>query len=184
MVSLIVGLLSALGFRIRGGMRIFGHKLPLNKLWWGFIFAGCSCYIYKGDWNLYWVVCVATIVSTQIYGWGEYCGCALAGAEPTDRSDCDLIDDIVDNLHWGSKKLTDYPYLFGVIGLGLRGLIITFLIGLALNNIPFMLTGILMGVIYYLCGLFDRKIKPLEKHGWNVAEFCYGFYEGVMLCVI
>lgn len=189
MVSLIISFLSAFGFRVRGGLDIpFTNKnFPLNKFWWAFIFAGCAKYLYQGDWNLYWVVFLATLISTQVYGWGEYCGCALSGNKPTERSDCDLVDDIVDNLKISCKgkvyKLTDYPYLFGVVGLSLRGLIISFLIGLSLNNIPFMIYGLAMGFIYYLCGLFSRKVIPLEKDGWCCAEWCFGYYIGLMLCV-
>ena len=182
--SLVVCLLCSFFWRVRGGLEFWGHKLPLNKVWFALIYAGAFCYLTDWCFNIFVVLALATFVSYQVYGWGEYLGCLLLGAKPTERSDCDLIDDIVDNLHWGDKYLTDYPYLFGFIGTSLRGLIMTFIIGLAIQNIPYMLSGLGMGVCYGIAGLIARKaLNKYDKTGWNIGEYIYGFYLGVALCI-
>lgn len=187
--GLIITILCSLGFRIRGGLRIKGKKLPLNKYWFALIFSSCYCYLTGWNFNKWFVMFIASRLSTQLYGWGEYVGCCLGASVPSkDRGDCELVDDIVDNMkftfHDKTVYLSDYPITWGWLGLSLRGLILSFIIGLAMNSIPFMLCGFAMGTIYYLCGLFSRKVKPLEKCGWNAGEFCFGAYLGVMLWLL
>jgi hypothetical protein len=182
MINSVICLLSSLLWRVRGGLRVFGHKIPLCKEWFALFFGGAYCYLTGWDWNIFIIMSLAVFVSYSCYGWGEYLGCLTLGAKPTERSDCDLIDDIVDNLHWKDKKLTDYPYLFGFIGTALRGLIMTFIIGLPMLDIPFMLCGLGMAVCYGLSGLFARKVlKKYDKTGWDLGEWCYGLYLGICL---
>ena len=58
----------------------------------------------------------------------------------------------------------------------------TFIIGLAMQNIPFMFVGLGMGICYGLSGLFARKVlKKYDKTGWNIGEWVYGFYIGSMM---
>jgi hypothetical protein len=186
-VSLVISFLSAFGFRVRGGLDIpFTNKnFPLNKFWWAFIFAGCAKYLYHGDWNFYCIVAIATYMSTAICGWGEACGCALGLAKPdTERVDYADFDSFCDNFHIKNWKLIDHPICWGVVWLTLRGVFLSFFIGLALNNIPFMFTGLAMGIIYALCGWIGRKVfNCYDKTFWNVAEWCFGYYMGLMLCV-
>lgn len=186
MMSSLICLLSSLLWRVRGGLRVFGHKIPLCKEWYAVFFGGAYCYLTGWDWNIFVIVSLATFVSYQAFGWGEYIGCLLTGTKPTERSDCSLVDDIVDTLKISYKgkvyKLTDYPRLFGWVGTTLRGLIMTFIIGLPMLNIPFMLCGLGMGTVYALGGLVN-KIKDDGKFGWCWAEWLYGFYLGLMLCV-
>lgn len=183
MMNSLICLLSSLLWRVRGGLRFWGHKVPLNKVWFALFFGGAFCYLASWSLNVWAIVSLATFVSYQAYGWGEYIGCLLTGAKPTDRSDCPLVDDIVDTLHWKDKKLTDYPVLFGWVGLSLRGLLMTYMIGLAFQNMPFMLIGLAMGTVYKLGGLLN-KIKDDGKFGWCWAEWLWGLFMGVMLCVI
>lgn len=183
MLSSLICILSSFLWRVRGGLRFWGHKVPLNKVWFALFFGGAFCYLTQWSWNVWAIVSLATFVSYQAYGWGEYIGCLLTGAKPTDRSDCPLVDDIVDTLHWKDKKLTDYPVLFGWVGLSLRGLLMTYMIGLAIQNMPFMLTGLAMGTVYKLGGLLN-KIKDDGKSGWNWAEWLWGLYMGAMLCAL
>lgn len=186
MMSSLICLLSAFGFRVRGGLRIpfTDKKFPLNKFWWSVIFAVCAKYLYQGDWNFFWVTAIAVQMSVSICGWGEAVGCALGLSKPTpDRVDYADFDEFCDNFHIGNWKLIDHPICWGVVWLTLRGVFLSFFIGLALNNIPFMLCGALMGIIYAICGWIGRKIfKKYDKTFWNVAEWCVGAYFG--LCLI
>lgn len=187
-MNFIYSLISGLTFRIRGGLRIpfTDKKFPLNKLWFAAWFATLAC-ILTG-WNLkFWLVMfIASRMSTQIAGWGEACGCALGISKPNpDRQDYLDFDEFCDNFHIGDWKLIDHSILFGVVWLTLRGVLLSFLIGLALNSIWYMICGAPMGVIYWLAGLFARKVlKKNDKTGWNIAEWLYGFWLGYMLCVI
>lgn len=188
MSNVLICLLSSLLWRVRGGLKIKGHKIPLNKIWFALFYAGAFCYLTSFSWNVWAVVSIATLVAYQEYGWGEYVGCLLCGSKPSERSDCDLVDDIVDNLKITYKgkvyKLTDYPVLFGWLGLSLRGGIMSFTIGLAMQNIPYMFTGLAMGTVYWLGGLVCKYIIDDGKCGWRWAEWLYGLYMGIVLCVI
>lgn len=200
MDRVIIILLCALGFRIRGGLgERWGWKFPLNKWWLAVIFSLCAAYLHGWDQNYQLVLMIAARLSTQLAGWGEYVGCVLGIAEPQpDREDLPKVDHILDNMKWDAHdvkvwkwtvhipafNLLNHAILFGWLGLTVRGLYMTFIIGLALQSIPFMLCGLAMGTIYWLCGLFSRKVYPLYKGGWNVSELIYGGYLGWMLCVL
>jgi hypothetical protein len=188
MKNLIITALDSLFWRIRGGLRIpfTDKKFPLNKIWFALLYSAEYCYLTVWDFNKWLVSSIATLVSYQAYGWGEFISCVTGGGKPSERSDCDLVDDIVDNLKITYKgkvyKLTDYPVLFGWVGLSLRGLILTFIIGLAFNNIPYMLTGLGMGTCYWLGGIIGRKIlKKEDKTSWNIGEWIFGAYLGLVL---
>lgn len=183
----LICLVSSFLWRVRGGLKFWGHKVPLNKLWFAPFFGGAYCYLTGWSWNVFAIVSLATFVSYQAYGWGEYIGCLLCGSKPSERSDCDMVDEIVDSLKitWKGKvyKLTDYPVLFGWVGLSLRGLILSFIIGLGMQNFWFMLVGLGMGTVYWLGGLVNKLIDD-GKCGWRWAEWLFGLYLGIMLCVI
>lgn len=200
MDRVIIVSLCALGFRIRGGLgERWGWKFPLNKWWFAVIFSLCAAYLHGWDQNYQLVLMIAARLSTQLAGWGEYVGCVLGIAEPQpEREDLPKVDHILDNLHWEARdvkvwkwtvrvpafNLLDHAILFGWLGLTVRGLYMTFIIGLALQSIPFMVCGVAMGTIYWLVGLFSRKVYPLYKGGWNIAELIYGAYLGWMLCLV
>ncbi|MEE0060517.1 MAG: hypothetical protein UE295_06795 [Acutalibacteraceae bacterium] len=187
-MKFLYDIISALTFRIRGGLRMYkDHKFPLNKLYFA-IWVACMTCIFRGwELRLWLVMFIATYVSTMCFGWGEYAGCVLGIGKPNSkRSDCAEIDEFIDNLYITIKgkkyMLIDFPILFGWVGLSLRGLILSFIIGLALNSVLFMPCGVFMGTIYYLCGLFARKIlKRYDKTGWNLSEWVFGAFIG--LCV-
>ena len=42
LISLLIVVVSALLWRIRGGLRFWGHKAPLNKIWYA-VFIGVLC---------------------------------------------------------------------------------------------------------------------------------------------
>lgn len=152
-------------------------------MWFALFYGAAYWYLKKCSLNDLAIVCLATFVSYQAYGWGEFVGCVLGVSKPSERSDCDMVDDIVDNLHYKDKKLTDYPVLFGWVGLSLRGLILTFIIGLAINSLPYMLSGLLMGSVYWFGGWISRHIIDDGKHGWYWSEWLYGLVLGASLCV-
>lgn len=204
MKALLISLINALTFRIRGGLRIphTDKKFPLNKWWFAIFFAFATCFLRGWSVNTFAVMLIAARLSTQLYGWGEYVGCLLCGSKPyPERSDCDLVDDIVDSLRitinardikiWKftlhipqiSWKLSDHPVAWGWLGLSLRGLILTFIIGLALNSIPYMLCGLAMGTIYWLAGKFNKLVDD-GKCGWRWAEWACGGYLGLMLYLL
>ena len=83
------------------------------------------------------------------------------------------------NFHIGDWKLIDHPQLYGVVWLTLRGVLLTFLIGLATNSLLYMVWGAPMGIIYWLSGLFARKVKNDGKGGWYYSEWLYGAYLGL-----
>lgn len=196
----IIPVLVALGFRIRGGLfERQWKRLPLNKWWFATIFALCACWLKGWDWNYFFVVFIAARLSTQLAGWGEYVGCVLGMAQPQpDREDLPKVDHILDNMKWDAHdvkvwkwtihipafNLLDHGVLFGWLGLTVRGLYMTFIIGLALQSIPFMLCGLAMGSIYWFAGWLYRLGLNDGKGGWNIGEWMYAFYLGVILCLV
>jgi len=196
--GLVICLLCSLGFRVRGGLfERQWRRLPLNKWWFAAIFAGCATYLYGGDLNYYLVMLIAARLCTQLAGWGEFVGCVLGIGKPDpNRKDLPKVDDILDNMRWDKHtvkvwkwnitvpafNLLDYPMLFGWLGLSIRGLYLSFIIGLALQSIPFMLSGLAMGTIYWLCGRLVANTKVDDgKGGWNISEWLFGAYLGLML---
>lgn len=197
----IISIINGIANRIRGGLDIpFTNKnFPLNKWWFAVAFTLSACYLKGFSWNFFFVMLIASRLATQLCGWGEYKGCCLGAGKPDPkRHDMFEVDEFLDNFGWEAHdikiwkwtihipafKLIDYPILYGWLGLSIRGLYWTFIIGLALQSIPFMCCGLAWGTICYLCGLFSRKVYPLEKCGWNVDEIIFGMYLGFMLCVI
>lgn len=193
----LIPLLSALGFRIRGGLgERWGWKFPLNKYWFAAIFALCACWLKGWDWNYFLVVFIATRLSTQLAGWGEGNGCALGVSKPDpNRIDMYEADEFCNNfeiqerdikiwkwnIHIPHFKLIDHPQLWGVTYLTIRGVYLSFIIGLALNSMPFMVWGTAMGVIYWFAGWLYRKGLNDGKSGWNIGEWLFGFYLGIGL---
>lgn len=193
----LIPLLCAFGFRVRGGLfERQWRRLPLNKWWFAAIFALCACWLKGWDWNYFLVVFIAARLSTQLAGWGEFVGCAIGAAKPQpERSDFAEADEFVDNfeiqerdikiwkwnIHIPHFKLTDYPQLFGVVGLTFRGVYLSFIIGLALQSVPYMVWGLPMGVIYWFAGWLYRRGLNDGKSGWNIGEWLYGPYLGLGL---
>lgn len=185
--SILIIALSSLLWRIRGGL--WKEYIPANKIWYALAFGIYGC-IYFG-WMLenFLVAFIACYTSYQLYGWGVYIGRLLTGYElnpDTDR-ECELIDDLLYPLHItikGNKYyLYQYPKLFGFLGTALTGLIITFLWGLFFGSIGIMLSGLGMGICYWLGGLTE-KIYALGKSGWNWGEVFAGAYFGVVLALL
>ena len=205
--NIIITILCAFGFRVRGGLgERWGWKFPLNKYWFAGIFSACDAWLHGWNTNRFVVMFIASRMSTQIAGWGEYVGCVLGIAQPQpDREDLPKVDHILDNMKWDAHdieidlsdwyipykttihipafNLLDHAVLFGWLGLTIRGLYLSFLIGLALQSIPFMLCGVAMGSIYWFAGWLYRRGLNDGKGGWNIGEWLFGGYLGAMLCL-
>ena len=120
-------------------------------------------------------------MSTQIAGWSKYVVAACMG-KLKDPFEIEVytIDRVVNSLHITIKgkviHLYDYPFLYGIVSMGMRGLLLTFIVGLCFRSVPYMLSGALLGVIYWLGGLTDRHIISDGKGGWNISEIYTGMY--------
>ena len=188
--SILIVALSSFLWRVRGGLDIWkGDNVPMNKVWYAVAFA-----IYAGFYfgflaeNLI-IAFVACYTSYQLYGWGLYIGTLVGDGhviDPEKDRECELIDDLIFPLHITLKGqkyyLYQYPKLFGFVGTCLTGLIITFLWGLFLANLTVMLSGLAMGVCYYLGDLLDKLI-PDNKSGWNWGEVFAGIWFGFVLAI-
>lgn len=191
MTNLLIILLSSLFWRIRGGlsMPFTNKKFPVNKIWFSIVYGLCAGYLYTYDVKFLLCTIIATFVSHQIYGWGEAVACVLGIGQPDpERRDCELIDDIMDyatiTIKGKTYKLIDYPILWGWCWVSLRGLISSFIIGLALNSLTYMISGLAMGSIYYLGGLIARKILPNRNiNGWALSEWIWGAVLGLFLII-
>jgi hypothetical protein len=197
MMTWLIPFLCSFGFRVRGGLfERQWRKLPLNKYWFAAIFAACACWLTGWSWNYYAVVFIAARLSTQLSGWGEGVGCALGTSTPDlNRVDMYDADEFCNNfeiqerdvtiwkwtIHIPHFKLLDHPQLWGVTYLTIRGTYLSFIIGLAIQSIPFMLCGSCMGLVYWLAGWLYRKGLDDGKGGWNIGEWIYGFILGLCL---
>lgn len=196
----LIPFLCSLGFRIRGGLgERWGWKFPLNKFWFAGIFSACDAWLHGWDLNRFSVMFIAVRLSTQLAGWGEGVGCAIGASKPDlNRIDMYDADEFCNNfeikerdikilkwnIHIPHFKLIDHSVLWGVTYLTIRGVYLSFIIGLALQSIPFMLCGLPMGIIYWFAGWLYRKGLNDGKFGWNIGEWIYAFYLGVVLCLI
>ena len=186
--SILIVALSSFLWRVRGGLDIWkGDNVPMNKIWYAVGFA-----IYAGFYfgflaeNLI-IAFIACYTSYQLYGWGLYIGTLVGDGhiiDPYDDKECELIDDLLMPLHITIDEekiyLYEYPKLFGFVGTCLTGLIITFLWGLFLGDLAVMLSGLAMGLCYWLGDLFDKLVSD-NKSGWNWGEWIFGAYMGVIL---
>ena len=196
----LIPFLCSLGFRIRGGLgERWGWKFPLNKFWFAGIFSACDAWLHGWDLNRFSVMFIAVRLSTQLAGWGEGVGCAIGASKPDlNRIDMYDADEFCNNfeikerdikilrwnIHIPNFKLIDHPQLWGVTYLTIRGVYLSFIIGLALQSIPFMLCGLPMGIIYWFAGWLYRKGLNDGKFGWNIGEWLFSFWLGLCLCLI
>ena len=180
-------IISSLLWRIRGGL--WKEYIPYSKIWYSVFFSIYSIF-YQGFSleNLFisFISFITCYLSYQLYGWGIYIGRLLTGENlnPETDKECELIDNLLYPLHITLKGqkyyLYQYPKLFGFCGTTLTGLIITFLWGIHLNNIYILLSGLSMGLCYWLGGRLE-KIYQLGKCGWNWGEIIFGAYMGLIL---
>lgn len=187
----LIVILFALFNRIRGGLRLHnGKKLPLNKQWINLLFACYGCLYFSWTVENFIVGYLACWVSFSAFGWGLYVGRLLEGGKLNPNlvqyRECELIDDLLYSCRISFKGKTiwlyEYPKLFGFCGVTLTGLIITFLWGLYFGNLPLMVSGLAMGLCYWLGGLLE-KLYALGKSGWNWGEWIFGAYLAACLAL-
>jgi hypothetical protein len=186
---LLISFLSSLLWRVRGGLKIKGKKLPSNKVWYAVFYAVYSCFYYEPSVSVFLVGFLASYSAYQLYGWGAYIGGLIHGGSFNREKDaeCELIDDLLypcritykGKVYW----LKDYGRAFGFVGTCLTGLIISFLWGLHLNSLAVMVSGLGMGVCYYL-GYLLNKVIPEQKAGWGYGEWIDGFFKGAVLAMV
>lgn len=201
--ALIIVVLSALLWRIRGGL--WKEYIPMNKIWYSVFFAIYSLCYFVPDVTIFLIGFVDCYTSYQLYGWGSYIGGLLNGTSFNREKDaeCELIDDLLypcritfgeksakwfnillgwTGLHAEPKTywLKDYGRLFGFCGTSLTGLIITFLWGIFLFDFVIMISGLGMGLCYLL-GYYLNKLIPEQKAGWGYGEWIFGAYIGAIL---
>lgn len=182
----ILVLLGGLMYRIRGGLDMpFTDKhFPMNKWWWA-VYSTIVCwYIYDWTtaswiWALLITCLIATRMSTQIAGWSKYvAACCWGKVDDPFAIEVYTIDRVINSLHITIKGKTVYlyehPFLYGIVGMGIRGLLLTFIVGLCFHSVPYMLSGACLGLVYYCGGLIDRHIYPDGKDGWNWSEYLAG----------
>ena len=119
LVSLLIVVVSALLWRIRGGLRFWGHKAPLNKIWYA-VFIGVLCFLKNKGIEISVNATISTYVAYQLNSWGLYIGRLCLGGEIGDERENPLIDEIIFPLHITIKGKTYYlyqfPHLFGFVG--------------------------------------------------------------------
>lgn len=186
MKILIISLLNAFCFRIRGGFgEKWGWRLPLCKWFFAAIWTACAVYLTKNyDYQYILSVFIGARLATAFCGWGEAVGCALGTRKPDPKEMNELdFDEFCDNFHIKNWKLIEHPQLYGVVWLTLRGVLLSYLIASPMNNIFLMLAGAPMGLIYWFAGWLYRKGLNDGKSGWRTAEWLYGFYLGLILAI-
>lgn len=184
--SILIIALSSILWRIRGGL--WKEYIPANKIWYVVAFGLYGCFYFSFSFENWIVGFLAAYASYQSFGWGLYIGRLISGGKLNPNlvqyRECELIDDLLYSLHVtlkGNKYyLYQYPRLFGFIGTSLTGLIITFLWGLYLGNILVMVSGLAMGICYWLGHLLNKLI-PEQKAGWGYGEYIFGSFLGFVL---
>lgn len=161
----LFALLGAFLNRVRGGLFKW---LPCNKVFYFLLFSVIAG-LYS-SWNITLCICVAIAVFTgqQCCGWGKYIGALTTGYVNPDEVEVYEIDKLC-------ERFINCPRFYGFITLGLRGIIWTLLIGLAINNIWYMISGALMPVCYSIPTLLLLKTKHnKDKTAWNIGEWIWG----------
>ena len=98
LISLLIVVVSALLWRIRGGLRFWGHKAPLNKIWYA-VFIGVLCFLKNKGIEISVNATISTYVAYQLNSWGLYIGRLCLGGEIGDERENPLIDEIIFPLH-------------------------------------------------------------------------------------
>lgn len=187
-INALIVLLVAFGFRVRGGFgEKWGWKMPLCKWWFASIWTACAVYLTGNmDWQYIACLFIGTRLSTAICGWGEAVTLALGCRKKPDPKEMNELDfdEFCDNFEFRGWKLIDHPEAYGIVWLTMRGVLLSYLIASPMNNLWLMLWGAPMGVIYWFAGWLYRKGLDDGKGGWRTAEWLYGYWLGLMLCVL
>lgn len=190
--------LTALTFRIRGGLRIpfTDKKFPLCKWWFYIWYASLACILLGYNTPLFITCLFATYLGLARTGWGEAVGCSLGQRDPDPNQiefyDFDVFFDNFEiqernikiwkwTIHIPHFKLIEHSELWGICWLTARGIMLTFFLALAIDNLLFALAGAPMGIIYWFAGWLYRN-TPIKdnKFGWCNAEWIYGLWLGII----
>lgn len=159
-------------------------------------------------WNKILCILIGARLSTNITGWGEAITCALGLRKPDPAElHCLPFDKFCDNFGWDAKDITllkishnkkvyinwvlhlpefhliDHAELYGIVWLTCRGTLLTLMIALPMNSLLVILWGAPMGVIYWFAGWLYRHGVNDGKGGWRTAEWLYGAWLGLGLCL-
>lgn len=182
-MKILIDLFSSFLWRVRGGLKIRGKKLPMNKIWFA-LYVGLLCFLRGKGFECSINATISSFVAYQLNSWGVYIGRLLEGGkiDPETDKENPLVDELILPLYVTIKGqrfyLYQFPKLYGFIGTTITGLMITYLIGLGIGDFWFGFVGAGMGLCYLLGSLLE-KIIPLGKGGWNWGEWIFGFYLGV-----
>ena len=182
-VALLAGALGGLLNRIRGGLWEVWNK----KMWYP-LFLGALGLGYGLPWWTVLVLAGLWYLGQQIYGWGNYFGCAIFGAKPDKNEDCKWIN----ALCW---SLSGKPFKYGIVTLWLRGIVwngcaglgLTFLAGMSERLWVFIcLLPAFFGLVPYGLGrAFGCGLGPNDDHSkdaWNLSECVWGFLQTLGWC--
>jgi len=197
---IIITLIGAFTFRVRGGLRIprTDKKFPFNKWWFAVAFPVCMAWIIN-DWESCFLITgiIASEMCTSISGWGSYIGALYTGVvSENDKDDLNITYFVQEKFFpalnefrkwclnhkcfvWLGNLLPEGSYkdngkLYGFVTLSLRGGLTTFILGLWLNSILYCCVGLLQGTIYWLGGWTCRHIYDDGKNGWKISEWYWG----------
>ena len=186
LLTLILACIGSFLWRVRGGLEFNGREVPFNKIWFA-LFVGFFSMLSKDEGiECFANVSIATFVAHQLNSWGVYIGRLLQGGsvDPEKDKENPLVDELILPLRITIKGqkfyLYQFPKWYGFAGTTITGLMITYLMGLALGSFWFGFSGVGMGICYWLGSMIDH-IKPDGKSGWNWGEWIFGFYIGVCL---
>lgn len=178
LVALLLATLGGLLNRIRGGLWEVWNK----KLWYP-IFLGALGLGYGLPWWSVFVLTPLWYLGQQIYGWGNYFGCAIYGKAPDIHEDCYWINVIC----W---PLSGKPFKYGICTLWIRGAVwnlppvlgLQLLAGGTFNQLCFVfILSAFFGLVPYVLGrAFGCGLGPNDDHSkdaWNLSECVWGFLQ-------
>ena len=177
----IFSILGALLNRIRGGG---WNDLWGKKIWYP-LMLGTLGLFYGLPWWSVLVLAPLWYLGQQIYGWGNYFGCAIYGAEGDMNEDSKWINKIC----WGLEEKGKH-FAYGVCTLWIRGAVWNLfpVLGLQLlaggneSQIAFVaVISLFFGLIPYVLGrAMDCGTGINDNHSktpWNISEILWGFLQ-------
>lgn len=171
----LIALIGSFLNRVRGGLFKW---LPCNKLFFPVLMPVLSYYLGSHSWKESLCVFVGAFVGQQICGWGKYISALTIGDFNREEIEVYAIDKICD------KYFLEKPRLYGFVALAMRGVIWTSGVGLAINSLWFVASGVLMPVAYSIPTLILLKTKHnKDKTSWNIGEWIWGFIFTLLFCL-
>lgn len=188
LINTLIVLVGGYVYAIRGGINMpFTNKsYPLNKWWWAIYVCLLSGILVGWNWKLQLTAFIAGKTCTACCGWGRYLGAIISGVINWDDKDNLNINDIIDNLKIKIKGnvywLKDFPRLYGIVGMSLRGGLLTFILGLCFHSMLYMCVGLSLGIVYWIA-TYINKLYDLGRGGWTWGEICTGMLLSLFACI-